>query len=198
MKHRHSLIIILFSGILLSGCLVTSMHPVFSPETEVFLPELLGVWAQGDEMEVTFQRDGDKDSYLMTMRMPAFQIDGTYEAHLAKLDENLYLDYAPVIECEKLDLMGFAALYRTHMISRLALASDGLRINGISFDWFKSRLSTDEIDVSFVKEVQIDEAGNDQGRLLLSGTTEELQEFLIRHSGDESLFPDDGKRFQRQ
>ena len=161
MTRRRSLIILLVAGILFNGCLVTSMHPVFSPDTEVFLPELLGTWTQGDEVEVTFQRDGDKDSYLMTMRMPAFQIDGTYEAHLAKLDDNLYLDYAPVIECEKLDLIGFAALYRTHLISRLALASDGLSINGISFDWFKSRLSTDEIDAAFVKEVLVDEAGND-------------------------------------
>jgi hypothetical protein len=87
------------TAILLTGCVVTSVHPYYTAKDLVFEPSLVGQWTktQSDEFW-TFQKEGN-DSYNLTY------VSGgktnLARAHLFKLNGQMFLDFVSLDpECE--------------------------------------------------------------------------------------------------
>src|SRR6266699_4476433 len=79
----------------LSGCIPTSINPLYTGQDLVFDPALIGVWrSEGDSKETwAFEKAGDtKYTFIYT---DAEGKTGRFEAHLLKLGHTRFLDLFP-------------------------------------------------------------------------------------------------------
>lgn len=160
----------------LAGC-VPSLHPLYTSDTIVFEPALLGSWAETDSEGRWEFRQGGENSYRLTMTDDDKQ--GEFEVHLVKIGSSRFLDLFP----EKLELPG-NEYYQMHLlpVHSFILVSQlqpTLRLALLQPTWLKSFLAKNP---EAVKHEIVD------GDVLLTAPPEELQQFLLAHVNTEGAF----------
>ncbi len=95
-------------AILLGGC-VPSLHPLYTDKELIFEEKLLGTWSDNDPGgKWEFKKVTDSNSYLLTITDD--EGTGSFDAHLVKLNQMLFLDIYPK-EAESLKTCGFWTLH---------------------------------------------------------------------------------------
>jgi len=182
--------------ILLPGCLVSSLHPLFTEADLVFEPALLGTW-RAAEKKVTFERT-DQKSYRITYvelgrsgdGSPAPPNPSVLEGRLGRLGPSLFLD---TFVTEKLPLPGALGLHLVpvHLFWRLRMDGDNLFIERFAPAWCKDAAPPAGIPI------RLECVENDWP--LLTAPTPDLQAFLTQHAADPGLFDPFGPGpFQRE
>lgn len=124
---------------------------------------------QGKEYKVVVkERDGDKVT------------SAGFETHLMRIGAFFFLDFLPNAEVEGSDFFKMH-LFRAHSIARAELSRDTLRMAFFDATWLQKKIDEKSVDVSYQKT---------DGMLLLTGTTEEVQNLLLLHGNDDTAFPD--------
>jgi hypothetical protein len=72
-------------------------------------------------------------------------------------------------------------LFRAHSIARVEISQDALRMAFFDATWLQKKIDEKSLDISYQKT---------DGMLLLTGTTEEVQDLLFRHGSDDGAFPE--------
>jgi hypothetical protein len=72
-------------------------------------------------------------------------------------------------------------LFRAHSIARIELSQDTLEMAFFDSTWLQKQIDEKAVDISHQKT---------DGTLLLTGTTEEVQQLLFLHGNDDGAFPD--------
>jgi len=103
-----------------------------------------------------------------------------FEGHLVRLGAPSFVDFFPN------DTAGGNEFYRMHLlrahsIARIELCQDALEMRFLDGAWLQKRIDEKSVDVSYQRT---------DGTLLLTGTTEEVQNFLFLHWNDNEAFPD--------
>jgi hypothetical protein len=142
---------------------------------------LLGEWgeeATAADFVFNFERSGEK-SYRLT-----FDDDGVsvYHARVGRVGDSLFLDVEPD-ESHTEDLLAGEAwpqLLPFHTFYRVEVDGGVLRFSFLDDDWLKEKIECGEITIphEIVKD-----------SILLTATTEELQELVLRYGKDEEAFP---------
>jgi hypothetical protein len=70
---------------------------------------------------------------------------------------------------------------RSHTIARVEMKQDSIQMAFLSASWLEAKIKENSVDTPYLKT---DEA------LLLTGTTEELQELVFRYANDDQAFAD--------
>jgi len=169
------------AGLFTLGCLPTTLNPFFGPENQVFDSGLIGTWEMEDDKDLWVFKAGDEKSYELTISND--EGSGKFEARLGMVGEHRFLDLFPdgsALEEGHHHWMYMVLLYPTHTFFQISLDGDQCRLKCLDLDklveWMK------ENPEAITHHIFEDE------RVLLTGTTAELQEFVSERLKDAELW----------
>ena len=156
---------------LLTGCIVTSIHPFYTSKDVVFEPALLGQWTNTDgEQYWTFQREQTNAYHLTYISEGKTNVS---TVHLFKLSGQQFLDFVSADpECDALP-----PAIPSHMLLRVTQLTPTVRLSLLNHDWLKAAV---EKDPKLLGHAMIGNKPDDQ-RVVLTADTAELQQFLRAH-----------------
>lgn len=194
MKNRgiYYSVVILVTVVLLSGCGIFSLHPLYKNSDLMVKNELIGTWMSSDEDELTVIIDSVGNS-----KYEFILIDGedtvAFEMGLMKLKNQYFIDLYPLEDC------GFPAGGNCDMVELLVR-------NYIPIHTFMKLDYTngDLILTEFDNERLIDLFANNRIRLpheminedeyvVITASTDDLQKFISRYANDVEAFNDPEK-----
>lgn len=163
--------------LLVSGC-VPSLHPLYTEKDLVLEPALVGVWVGGERDSQTWRFEKSKGKSYTVTHSTKNEEPAKFEGHLVRLNNVLFMDLLP----EKLDRGNdFYKLHfvRSHTFVRVSFENETLMLHGLSPEWLKKRIGEGKVSIRH------EEA---EGGLVLTASTEELQEFVRMYANDPDAF----------
>ena len=163
-------------GLLLFACLaacVPSLNPLSDARTAVDGSALLGVW-RGAEGDVRFEFiAGTNPSTLRLIYVEKDNAPAEFAATTARLDGRLYLDIQPKLPPPYRG-SGFVAHHVTawHTFVRVQADKGQLRLSFASPQWLSAHLRSSPSALAHFRH---------DDEVVLTASTEQLQEFVIRH-----------------
>lgn len=189
------LVVICIIGVLMSSCLVKSLHPFYFESDVVFRKDILGIYT--DQQKGTWTIESKEDKPLIkSMKPTKFYLlklvdekkrNVTLKGFLFKLDNNYYVDF--YLEsgndgCEETDLYNFHVL-GVHTVARLIIGKNDLRIKWYNAEWLSNLFKENKIRLAHEK------TENDDN--VLTASTQELQKFMKKFANDPNAFKNDDK-----
>ncbi len=189
-----------------TGCTVRSLYPLYTAEDLVFEPRLVGAWPEKDSQDTWIIRPSGQKAYEVTVSTEPRtrlrdSLRGTIEAispsgerarevsssgseekdrlkgHLVRLGNLRFLDLCP----EGID---DSVAIPAHLFVQIRLEGDILRIALLDPEWLEEELARKQLAPAHVRL-----PGGGAGSIVLTASTKELQEFVMRHAGNERAFP---------
>jgi hypothetical protein len=165
----------------LAGCVVTSVYPYYTAKDVTFEPKLLGCWAEADQTNETnkyweFARGGTND-YKLAIH------DGDevkeHQVHLFRLKEWTFLDVVPVGEHDD--------FIPPHYLLKVSQIEPALKTTTLDYKWLGELL---EKQPGALRHICVAEkpGNSDEGRLVLTANTAELQKFILKHAANTNAF----------
>ena len=108
------------------------------------------------------------------------QVSGKFEVRPVQLGAFWFLDIYPK-SSEGASEFYRMHFIRAHTIARVEIKQDSIQMAFLSASWLKAKIKENRVDTPYVKA---DDA------LLLTGTTEELQELVFCYASDDQAFAD--------
>ena len=166
-----SLRIVLATGLtlLIAGCVVSSLHPLFTEKDLAFDPSFLGTWAGMDEDDTLVFQAGEGKAYDL-----AYVTEGQtlkFKVHLVQLGELQFFDVYPKVSKEH----DAFHLIPAHTIWRVQKDGDLLRTAWLDQGWLEEKTAKRKIRIPHQTV---------EDRLILTASTEELQKFVLKYADD--------------
>jgi hypothetical protein len=177
-------------SIVASGCegdgplFVMSLQPVYTRLDLETDSRLIGQW-RDEEGEVTFTFEpgtekGKENEYKLVVKEKSGEqeVSGEFEAHIVRLGRTCFLDIYPQSSegGSEFYRMHFA---RAHTMARIEVDEDSIQLEFLNAGSLKAKIEEKSVDTPCV---EVD------GALLLTGNTEEVQEFLFSEENDDKGF----------
>jgi hypothetical protein len=187
LARRIPLIALLF---LLNGCApINSIFPLYLPEDTAFDSRLIGNWQPALTDPDTFDKNSrwfitksGKDKFY-DFKWGTADAKGGFvaKARLVQLGANLFIDFegdddsleAPE-KNQTANIAPFPTI-STHMIGRVWLEKDTLRIQFLSDDWIKKQVKAGTLSLAHV---------DPDGEPILIAKTDDLRKFMQAHADD--------------
>ena len=176
----YSRILLFIPVLLLTGCMVSSLNPIYTDKDLVFRPELIGNW-QGDGAEevLTFEQGSEPKTYRITL--PSEGKTLTLSGHLTELNGKTYLDLTVADMPDSKLLPEVTFLTPIHLFFEIEVNGDTLRWRSMSSEWAKERREKHHLWISH--------QAND-GSTLLTADTPRVQRFLRRWQNEKDAWSD--------
>jgi len=170
----------------LTGCIPTSINPLYTGQDLVFDPALIGVWrGEGDAKETwAFEKAGDKEYKFVYTEEDGKT--GQFEAHLLKLGNTQFLDFFPDESgIEEMNRSGFykVHLLRTHSFLKVTQIEPALQMAPLDLKWLREFLGKNP---KAIRHHKIGEG--DDAQIVLTDSTPELRKFVEKHLKTEGAF----------
>src|SRR5690242_18355565 len=162
---------------LLASCVTYSIHPLYDERTSMFESGLVGTWVDASDpsrpAKIVFAQD-EGNSYRASYQDPDRDSAGVslYDVHLVKLDGKVFLDAVQTgirVGDRDYDAEGIAS----HLIARVLLDGDKLRLDFLDDDWLQKGFATKTIALA---HETTGSGGLDNG-IVLTASTADLQKF---------------------
>jgi hypothetical protein len=159
-------------ALLLSGCVVTSVCPFYTQQDTVNEPRIAGHWVNtrnpGEKWR--FEQNLDKSYRLMMteggkvtiLAAQPFMLGGELFLDLGSLDQDIHVIPA-------------------HYLVRVTQLAPALKMSELNHEWLKGLV---ERDPKAVHHHLVAIGDQPEGRVVLTGDTAELQEFVYKHLRD--------------
>ncbi|MHC4458535.1 MAG: hypothetical protein ACYS0I_15905 [Planctomycetota bacterium] len=178
----------LLAGLLVSCVPVMSLHPLYTEKDVIFEEKLLGTWVQDtDESIWEFSRvDANENTYKLTFSDNEDK-KGAFVAHLVKLENRIFLDLYPE------DLPSGQAnepntVERPYNVFFFMPVHTFLKVSSIE-PQLKMQLTDDEeLEKLLQEDPNAVEYTSVEDILVLTASTKELQEFVIKYADDSRVF----------
>jgi hypothetical protein len=199
---KHILIMILLLPLLITGCLVKSLHPFFTEKDIVFDKSLIGNWIDPDSssweirqyMKVTglFKPEKPDPTYLITFKDK--KGTGIFHGRLFRLENQLYIDFYPEeIDMEN-ELMGFH-MVPSHSLAKIELLSGKIIIRWYNEEWLLNLFKQNRIRIAHERIPYENGSYNDRDfQVVLTAPTEDLQKFIKKYGNDPKAFSNENNR----
>ena len=163
-----------------SACVVSAVHPFYTPQDLDSDGAIVGAWKYQDEVTFVFT-PGDNNILNVTVEEevePEKRFTSRFEGHLFRLGPDSFLDLYPasVPEGSEFYLLHF---FRCHTVAKVDLSAGRLEMRFVSPAWLASQIKEGAVTIAHAKSDEI---------LLLTATTEEMQELLYLNASDENAF----------
>lgn len=182
MKTRRSrtvptLVLAAAAALLLNACIVTSIKPFYFKENRVEATSLLGTWKESDTKHWTLEKNDDRYLWRITDGDETTLLEATF----FEFQDTLFFDFKLAAEAygDDEDLLIFAV--RTHSVARVRLESDLLHIEYPDYEQLEKALEPGEepdSEGSDSSRLDLVHHWDDDDRVILTGSTAELQGFL--------------------
>ena len=174
----------------LAGCIpVWSLHPLYDDQHIAFEEKLLGTFTEDKEdTNITweFTRADEPNTYQLIYSSVSKDepngMKGLFEAHLVKLDGHLFLDIFPSndeLKQMKWSINLFFMLH-VHTFAKVEIVDSQLNIWLSDDDGLKKLLKQDP---NAIKHELVE-----GGEPVLTASTGQLQEFVLKHVDDSRIF----------
>ena len=172
----------------LTGCIPTSINPLYTKQDLVFDPALIGVWrGEGNSKETwAFEKAGDTEYKFVYTEEDGKT--GRFEAHLLKLGNTRFLDFFPdEAGIEEMNRSGFykVHLLRTHSFLKVTRIEPALQMAPLDLKWLREFLGKNP---KAIRHHKIGEG--DETQIVLTDSTAELRKFVEDHLKTEGAFGD--------
>ena len=177
----------------LTSCKAFALHPLYGDDDSVFEPGLLGRWNgpadDTDPTVLTFEK-GQGNSYQAILAGPdcGSSVDCIFEVYVVRLNGRLFFDAVQTKVRVKGQEVDTGIVIPSHLIGRLSLTAETLRLDLLSDSWLKDSLKSGKGAIPF--EVVDDD-------VVLTASTPALQKFVAAHANDNAVFPVDSDVLQR-
>ena len=171
------LLLIALPLVLLSGC-IRSLQPLYTDADLVFDEALIGTWIDDDSKEVWQFAKGDGQFYDLTYTNSDGE-SGLFAIHLVALKGERFLDFYPAEVEIPANAFYLYHLMGVHTIMHLRQIEPTLQMSSPDVDWLKKKL---ELDPTIIAHEVVDD------EILLSASTQELQDFWLEHLEGEGVF----------
>ena len=159
-----------------------SLQPFYTPADLEVDHALSGAWTT-NEGDITFSfEQGEGKEYRVVVK----ETDGgrettsEFEAHLVRLGSCMFIDFLPGGGAGGSEFYQMH-LFRAHSIARIELSWDTLQMAFFDGTWLRKKIDEKSVDVAHEQT---------DGTLLLTDTTEEVQDLVFLHSNDSEAFPE--------
>lgn len=165
------------AAMILCGCLVPSLHPLFTDKDKAVRTELLGDWASEDGGERwSFQLESDSSYSVAYVES---NDTSWFVAHLVQLGDHFFMDLYP----DPVDVLSDAYkfhLVAAHTFSKLEFDSGVVHMSVLDAEWLRGRLDSGKLNLAH------ELPGPDD--LVLTATTEDLQKFMLSIADESDAF----------
>jgi hypothetical protein len=176
------------AGFAAAGCddggnpFAVSLQPFYTKMDLEADPGLSGTWKDEEgDVSFTFEAGTEKEyTLVVTEREGEQETSGEFEAHLMHLGGWWFIDFFPKNSSGG-DEFYRVHFFRGHSIARVDLGQDSMQMAFLSANWLSAGVEEKTIDTPHEKA---------DGSLLLTGTTEELQELVYLYANDGKAFGD--------
>ena len=156
---------------------VLSLHPLFTEQDAVLIPEIEGSWSIPDfDMSVSFQKAGD-NFYLL--KYGSETNASTFEAVFVKIKDEIYLDLSGVMSDSLGDEDYRNTFVTVHSLYKIQIRKDTLQLYETNYSWFYNYAmkNNSTLKYEWVKNA-----------MLLTYKTDELKLFIAEHSNEQEIF----------
>ncbi|MCC6797567.1 MAG: hypothetical protein IT366_20805 [Candidatus Hydrogenedentes bacterium] len=173
---------LLILPVLLSGCMVRSLQPIYTDKDLVVMPALEGTWKGDEEGKDTFSFARQDDKYLFSLTENEDTLAAV--AHFAKIGKRTYMDLTfdesamPSLDETKLDHQTKSYIQSVislstpiHIFYQVEVVNSVFRTRQMNNDWVKTRRDKGHLWIDHI--AQGDSA-------LLTADTARVQRFLKR------------------
>jgi hypothetical protein len=166
---------------ILTGCVLTSVHPFYTTNDLVFETSLVGQWTNTQSNERwTFEKQG-ASSYLLTYAEG--DNSSIAQAHLFRLSGQLFLDVAG----QEQDWKTVPPPVPSHLLLKVTQLTPAVQMVPLNHDWVKALL---EKQPGALHHTLVTGPKPDDVRVVLTGDTTELQAFLKTNLKNEEAWKD--------
>ncbi len=202
MKAKQILIVLIIAGSLISSCTVLSFYPLYTEDELVRDDRIIGKWNSYQEMgmikdadtmvwKISFnkfiQKDilGEKSTITNNKFTYTAEIylkskpnsKATFNLHLVKLNDDLYLDFYPK-ELNINNPMVGAHLMDVHTFAKVYI-DETIKIQWFALEWLKKMFNENKIRIKHEKNNK---------SILLTAKPKALQKFIVKYGNDEEAF----------
>jgi len=163
---------------LLAGCPAPSLQPLFTERDLIFDAGLVGTWTDSEGKDTwALTRSGEK-SYdaLITADGQSHSL----KLRLLQLGVYRFLDLSPK---EKLNSWMEGYWVPVHYFYRIRRDGDTVQVVGLEEDYLKPLIAAKKTRIAQM----VDDA------VLLTGSTKELQDYVLRHAKEQKAFTEPGE-----
>ena len=180
-------------GLLMSGCLVKSLHPFYTESDIVFRKDILGTYTDQDKGTWSIESKEEKGMfgkgksdkptkfYLLKL-IDEKNKTVTLKGCLFKLDNDYYVDFYPESgnnDDSQTDLYNFHVL-GVHTVAKVLIAKNELRIKWYSEEWLGNLFKENKIRLAH--------ENTESDNIVLTASTQELQKFMRKFANDPKAF----------
>ena len=164
---------LLVAGLILTGCVVTSVYPFYTKHDLTFEPALLGDWVESgktaDDGLLRVEKLGEQ-SYLITPH--GKDSTNSAVAHLFRLKRQLFLDTCATNH--SLDHIP------VHQVEKIIQLQPELVTASLKYKWLEEQLKKNPRAIRHIT-IRDGDPDDDHERIVLTADTAELQKFILNH-----------------
>ena len=171
----------IFAIVLLMSACVPSLNPLYTKADLVFEPALAGTWINEDDGHQTIWTVTKSGEGYEMVDVEEDEDPAKFDVHMVKLGDHSFLDLYPAKQ--EID-NGLYQLHiiRAHTFMKVTLGKDALVVTMLDQDWLKKALKAED--------AQLAHQTLEVGDVLLTASTAELQEFIVKSCADPAAFGD--------
>ncbi|MBL8012754.1 MAG: hypothetical protein JNN05_02795 [Candidatus Omnitrophica bacterium] len=173
---------ILVCCFLLTGCVVGSIHPFYTPDRVVQRPDLYGRW----DFDESRKPQANSQTIISDGKVTIFDDKGKpLDAKITffQIEDSLFVDIYPDQGELKVKLVGDQPP-PVHLVALIRLEQDKIRFNELNYDWLSKEVESKRINLRFTRM-------SENTDILFTPTSEEWVEFLKKYRQDPNAFPPD-------
>ena len=150
----------------LSGC-VLSIDPVITDSNSTFDSRLLGEWEQASGSDRAVVSEGEDNSYVI--EYTSDKQAGRFQARLGMLEDRQVLDIWPALDEEAQERPEAGLLVAGHLLLAIEIDRDEISVMALEPDPLLGSIRAGDVKAPYRQN---------EGQLILTGTTEELRSAL--------------------
>lgn len=173
-------LIVLIGSFLLSGCVVGSIHPFYTPDLVVQRPDLFGRW----DFDQSKNPKPNSQMVISEGRITVFDAQGNpLDAKLTffQIEDSLFADVYPDQGELKVSLVGDEAP-PVHVIAIVKPDGDKLIFNELNYDWLAQEVEEKRINLRYTRM-------SENTDILFTPASKDWVEFLRKYRNDPQAFP---------
>ena len=188
---KRTLLYIVIPGMLLmSSCLVSSLHPFYKAKDKIYDPDMAGTWIDSDSCIWVFEKNMVSKEFMgpeypdSTYRITYYEEEdmiGLFIGTLFELKGIRYMDLYPDPSEDHCN-SGLTCIHHfpTHTLARIQLDPDGFMMYWYGDEWLDELIKNNRIRIKH----ETVEMGADYSRHLLTAPTEDLQKFIVKYANN--------------
>lgn len=165
-----------------AGCLPpASINGIYTEETIMPAPDLVGVWGDPEESEEAFQFDisaVDDSSYLATATNGQ-GIEFTLEVYATDLNGETYVDFYPDEYTPEIEEFFLSHLLPMHTFYKMEVHNDTMYLWALDGDWVQEMLERDPESFAYL---DVD------NRIIFTGSSDEVRRFITIYATEADAF----------